>query len=59
MTVEIVITKRTGDYHAQIKDHPELWAAGKDYYHVVGNLVMTHKDKFDVSVTFPNGETRG
>jgi hypothetical protein len=56
---EIVITKREHDYHAQIKDHPELWAAGKNYYEVTGNLVLTHKEKFGIVVTYPDGETWG
>jgi hypothetical protein len=56
---EIVITKRRDDYHAQIENHPEHWAAGKSYYEVVGNLVLTHKKEFGIVVTFPNGETRG
>jgi|WetSurMetagenome_2_1015567.scaffolds.fasta_scaffold974036_3 hypothetical protein len=53
MTIEIVITKRSGDYYAQIKDHPELWAAGKSYRQVVGDLVMTHKEQFGVKIVFP------
>jgi len=48
--IDVVVTKKyegTHTYlHAHVKDHPELWAAGKDYYSVIGNLVITHADVF-------------
>jgi hypothetical protein len=44
--IDVVITKRRDDLHAQVKDHPELWASGQNYYEVIGNLVMTHSDVF-------------
>lgn len=48
--IDIVITKRyerdRTSFHAQVKDHPELWAYGRSYYDVIGDLVITHADVF-------------
>jgi hypothetical protein len=55
--VDITVTRRLTDnnrFHAQVKDHPELWVAGSDPRNVIGNLVLTHKEKFGIrEVTWP------
>jgi hypothetical protein len=42
----LIVTKRQDDFHAQVKGHPEIWSAGKNYYEVIGNLVISHADVF-------------
>ena len=51
--IEIVVTRRLTDnnrFHAQVKDHPELWATGNSPRSAVGDLVLSHKGVFGVKV---------
>lgn len=48
--IDIIVTKRQDDFHAQVKDHPEVWSAGKDYYSAVGNLIITHQEYFGLKL---------
>jgi hypothetical protein len=49
--VTIIVTPRPqlrgrGDIHAQIENHPELWANGWTADEAVGNLIRTHSEQF-------------
>jgi hypothetical protein len=50
MVTTIVITKRSSDYHAQIKGEPGLWAAGRSPRCAVGDLIMSHKEYFGIVI---------
>lgn len=57
-TVTIVVTKRTGDYHACIKGHHKIWGCGKDENAAIGNLVRSHKSEFGIEVQHDRKENR-
>jgi hypothetical protein len=50
--MKILVTKRADDYHACIAGHTDLWDCGKSPQSAIGNLVWTHKDKFDLEIEF-------
>ena len=50
----IVITKRSDDYHAALQDHPEIWDCGNDPRMAIGNLIMTHKERFNIQLEWAN-----
>jgi len=50
--LEIVVTKRTDDYHACIRDHPEIWGCGKDYNEAIGDLIRSHKGEFGIQIEY-------
>jgi hypothetical protein len=53
MTVKktkIIVTKRSGDYHAQIEGHPGLWDAGYSRPVAIGNLIISHQDALGFKV---------
>jgi len=56
MIKEIIVTKRTDDYHACLKDHPEIWACGKTKFCAIGNLIATHGVTFEIAVGFTDEE---
>jgi hypothetical protein len=35
-------------YHAQIQDEPGYWASGYSLKDAVGNLVLSHKERFNI-----------
>ncbi len=47
-TTKIVVTRRSADYHACIKGHPEIWGCGASIAEAVGNLVQTHRTEFNL-----------
>ena len=46
--LEIVLTKRTDDYHACIRGHHEIWGCGENYNEAIGDLVRSHKREFGI-----------
>lgn len=46
----IEIRERASDFHAQLKDHPEIWGCGKSVVLAIGDLIMHHSAKFDIKV---------
>lgn len=51
--VTVIVTPRPqivskGDYHAQIKDRPQVWACGLTVNEALGNLVDSHLDQFNI-----------
>lgn len=50
--MKIIVTKRPDDYHASIDGHQELWDCGKSEQSAIGNLVWTHKEKFNLEIEF-------
>lgn len=42
----VTVTRRSGDYHACLTGHPEIWAAGRSVYEAVGDLVTHHPERF-------------
>lgn len=57
-TIEIVVTKRTDDYHACIKGHPEIWGCGKDYDDAIGDLVRSHSYDFGIKIRYYDREKK-
>jgi hypothetical protein len=55
-TVTIVVTKRTDDYHACIKGHPEIWGCGRDKDEAVGDLIRSHESEFGIKVKYGRSE---
>lgn len=51
---KIVATKRSGDCHACLDGHPEIWGAGRSQYEAIGDLVAHHPEHTGVIV-----ETQG
>ena len=51
--MNITITKRADDYHACLKDHPEIWGCGKNVDEAIGSLIRAHGDTFGVEIKEP------
>jgi hypothetical protein len=50
MVKEIIATKRTDDYHACLKDNPEIWGCGNSLKAAIGDLIMSHDNTFDIDI---------
>ena len=53
MSNVVVVKKRSTDnnrYHASLKDHPEIWAAGSSIKEAVGDLVISHPENFGITI---------
>lgn len=50
MTIEIVVTKRSEDFHACIKGQPGYWDCGRSPSEAIGNLIRTHPEQFNVTI---------
>lgn len=58
MKFTIEISERLGDYkpdgtprfHAQIKDHPEIWDAGATPNEALACLIRSHAELFNIKV---------
>lgn len=50
MKTYITITRRTDDFHAAIAGDARIWDCGKTQAEAVGNLIMSHPDKFTIVV---------
>lgn len=55
-TTIIVVTKRSDDYHACIKGHPEIWGCGEDIDDAIGDLVRSHKSEFNIEIQYGKKE---
>jgi len=55
-TPVIVVTKRTHDYMAILKDHPEIWGCGENIYSAMGNLISAHPEFFNVKIEYPKAK---
>jgi hypothetical protein len=55
-TVTIVVTKRTDDYHACIKGHPEIWGCGECESKAIGDLIRSHEIEFGIKVQYGRKE---
>ena len=49
-SIDIVMTKRTDDFHACIRNHPELWGCGRTHSEAIGNLISAHKEHFGIKI---------
>lgn len=49
----ILIESTESGYVATVAGHPEVWAAGRDVYQAVGDLIMHHEEAFGVRVLMP------
>ena len=52
MPHEIVVTKRTSDYHAHLKNHRAIWGCGNNPKEAIGNLITAHYKEFDIEVVY-------
>jgi len=51
--ITIEVCKRMDDsYHAQLKDHPEIWDCGNSIPAAIGNLIQTHSEQLNIVVDF-------
>jgi hypothetical protein len=53
---EIVVTRRSDDYHACLKNHPEIWASGNTRMCAIGDLIASHGVTFGIGVGFTDDE---
>ncbi len=49
--MEIVVSKRSHDWHACLKDRPEIWGCGKSIDEAIGSLIRAHAERFGISLT--------
>lgn len=45
---EIVVTKRTEDYHACLKGDEGIWGCGKSIPEAIGDCVQAHPERFNL-----------
>lgn len=55
---EIVITRRTDDYYACIKGHPEIWGCGREESSAIGDLIRSHESEFGIKVQYGRKENK-
>ncbi len=48
---EIVVTKRTNDYHACLRGQPNTWGSGRTIPEAIGDLIQLHTEKLNFEVT--------
>jgi hypothetical protein len=49
-SMKIVVTERSGDFHACIEDHPEIWGSGKTPDEAIGSVVRCHRERFGIVI---------
>lgn len=49
-TKVIEIRKREDDYHAQLKNVPEIWGCGESSISAIGDLIVTHPEEFGIEI---------
>jgi hypothetical protein len=52
--MKIIVEKRSDDFIAYIEGHKELWECGKYRSVAIGNLIITHPDKFGIEIKWDN-----
>lgn len=50
MVLEIIVTKRPGDYHAALKGDPCTWGCGPSENAAIGDLVRSHCVTFGIAI---------
>jgi hypothetical protein len=48
----IVVTRRFADFHVELEG-TNKWAAGKNHYEAIGDLVVHHSEAFGITVKLP------
>jgi hypothetical protein len=48
----ILVRKRSDDYLAQVEGHRGIWACGTSVANAVGDLALTHKERFNIELDF-------
>lgn len=48
----ITVSRRSDDYHACVSGEPGKWDCGKTISEAVGNLIMSHREEFDINIDF-------
>jgi hypothetical protein len=48
-----------GLYHAELEDHPDIWASGSTAEAALGNLIATHRNTFAIEVIRPMAGSLG
>ena len=49
---EILVTRRSNDYHSCLKDEPGVWGCGKTPAEAVGQMMMSHCLTFDIGIGY-------
>ncbi len=52
MTVIVIVEKRSDDYKAYIKGSSNFWDCGPTREAAIGNLLISHTDKFDLEIQY-------
>jgi len=48
--MDIVVTKRSDDYHAALADNSRIWESGKTQVEAIGKLVISAGDILGITV---------
>lgn len=51
--ITIVVTRRTADIHACLKDHPEIWGCGRGPAEAIGEVIRSHPERFGLAIEYP------
>lgn len=54
LKIEVAPRGRGLEWHAQLKDQPGKWGAGRSIDEAIGNLVQAHYEDFNIGVKFVN-----
>jgi hypothetical protein len=49
---QIIITKRSNDYHAAIDGFPQYWGCGETIDEAIGSLIRAHQEKFKINIVY-------
>ena len=50
--MKIIVEKRSDDYKAYIEGSPGFWDRGPTRAMAIGNLLITHRDKFNIEIEY-------
>lgn len=48
--MNIVVTKRSDDFHAALKDNPAVWGCGKTIDAAIGDLIRSHQHRLGITI---------
>lgn len=57
-TVDIIVRKRSDDYHASLADNSAVWESGKSEAEAIGKLVISTKSILGVNIVKRGREER-
>jgi predicted RNase H-like HicB family nuclease len=51
--MDIVVTKRSDDYHAALADNSAVWESGKSYTEAIGKLMISAGSMMGITILLP------